>query len=397
MNFYEILKTKKLGRGSPDYWTQLFAEHVGGKGEWAVSELTGVLPLTFRSNGTALINYKIYGTVEGAGVQTENLLNIAGYNRTHYDVRWYEDNGQLKASGTYSDSTAHTWPRFYVELSAGTYTLSGSPDLEQTGVRLSVGTCTDNQGSDFSSLGYDEGSGYTFTLQTDSWVGVRVYTASRLYQQTVDLTLPIMLCKTAIAPSFEPYGYKLRLTTTSGTESKTANIYIGDSKLYEHDIIDSSEQKIFTNTVTTVFNGTENWQYFGIYGGHHTFYYDYGASDKRRFIFLICNKYTTTFVSSEEETKNNTIRYQASISLWNINRVYIFDDRFNNVADFKENLEQLYLSNDPLIIIKQDRNTREIIAPALFPVIETFNGTNTLDSTEMLGEVTIKGQIKPQS
>ena len=31
------------------------------------------------------------------------------------------------------------------------------------------------------------------------------------------------------------------------------------------------------------------------------------------------------------------------------------------------------------------------------PVIETFNGENTLDSTETLGEVTIKGQIKPQS
>jgi hypothetical protein len=31
------------------------------------------------------------------------------------------------------------------------------------------------------------------------------------------------------------------------------------------------------------------------------------------------------------------------------------------------------------------------------PAIETFKGENTLDSTETLGEVTIKGQIKPQS
>ena len=35
--------------------------------------------------------------------------------------------------------------------------------------------------------------------------------------------------------------------------------------------------------------------------------------------------------------------------------------------------------------------------PLPLPAIETFEGTNTLDSTETVGEVTIKGQIKPQS
>lgn len=32
--------------------------------------------------------------------------------------------------------------------------------------------------------------------------------------------------------------------------------------------------------------------------------------------------------------------------------------------------------------------------PLPLPAIETFNGENTLDSTETLGEVTIKGRIK---
>lgn len=70
MNFYEILKTKKLGRGSPDYWTQLFAEHAGGKGEWKVA---GVLPLTFTAKGGSAVDWVIYGN-DDVG---ENLINVA--------------------------------------------------------------------------------------------------------------------------------------------------------------------------------------------------------------------------------------------------------------------------------------------------------------------------------
>ena len=152
--------------------------------------------------------------------KTKNLVDVTGYDTTHYSVKWYEADGQLKASGTYSDSTAHSWPRFYTELSAGTYTLSGSPDYTETSVRVQVGTCTNAQGSDFTSLGYDSGAGFTFTLQTDSWVSIRVYTAASLYQQTIDLTLPLMLRQADTSSEFEPY----YLTNHE-------DIYIGNSPL----------------------------------------------------------------------------------------------------------------------------------------------------------------------
>lgn len=67
-SLYELLKASKLGGGAPDYWTELFARRVAGG--WKVTELTGTLPITFRSNGTALINYRIFGTANGAGTQT---------------------------------------------------------------------------------------------------------------------------------------------------------------------------------------------------------------------------------------------------------------------------------------------------------------------------------------
>ena len=155
----------------------------------------------------------------GVGVRTKNLVDITGYDGVLFDVRWYEDNGQLKASGTYSDNAAHSQPRFYAELSAGTYTLSGSPDYAQTGVRLMVGTCTDAQGSNFAVLGYDTGSGYSFTLQAGSWISVRVYTAASLYQQSVDLILPIMLRPADTTPEFIPHGYEIPMQAKQRTKN----------------------------------------------------------------------------------------------------------------------------------------------------------------------------------
>lgn len=39
---------------------------------WKLAVLSGYMPLTFPSNGDDLLNYRVYGTAEGAGVQTEN-------------------------------------------------------------------------------------------------------------------------------------------------------------------------------------------------------------------------------------------------------------------------------------------------------------------------------------
>lgn len=47
-------------------------------GGYEPAEATGTLPLTFRSDGTALLDYRIYGSTvdgEGVGVQTENLFD----------------------------------------------------------------------------------------------------------------------------------------------------------------------------------------------------------------------------------------------------------------------------------------------------------------------------------
>ena len=52
-----------------------------------ISTITGVLPLTFRANGSALIDYRIYGTADGAGVQTENLFDKDAQDKENGYVR----------------------------------------------------------------------------------------------------------------------------------------------------------------------------------------------------------------------------------------------------------------------------------------------------------------------
>ena len=379
----EVLKASK-GLYVDDDYAMLWGKQLGG---WKIAELTGTLPITFRSNGTALIDYRIFGTADGAGVQTENLLpNVFRQGATNNFI----SNNRITAVTPILCSVGDT---FSVKAEAGfkcAFYLTNEAGYQQFVTDTSFTT---------ENRVYDSGWKTTFTKTVTETqakcIVIMVAYSDDSNLTPSDATQSITLVEGSTLPeTYIPYGYKLPLTLKSGTESKDTDIYIGDSKLEENDLIDFSGQKVFTNTVTTVFNGTENWKYYGIYGGHHTFYYDYGEPVRKQSIFLICNKYTSTFVSSQEETKNNTIRYQASITMWNINRVYIFDDRFNNAADFKENLEQLYLANDPLVIIKQGKNTREITPPAPLPTIETLKGTNTLDSTVEVGEVTIKGKIK---
>lgn len=204
----------------------------------SIKTITGTLPLTFTAKGGTAADWVIEGNAQGVGERTKNHVDITGFNSMLYGVRWYEDNGRLKASGTYTDNAAHTQPRFYVKLNAGTYTMSGSPNFAQSGVYLQVGTCTDERGSNFSSLGSDTGTGYTFMLQEGSWVGIRVVTATSLYQQTVDLILPLMLRLADTTPEFIPHGYQIPITVSQqGQPDKTVGIYIGADPLTEGETV----------------------------------------------------------------------------------------------------------------------------------------------------------------
>lgn len=257
-------------------WLEKFWANVEGGG-WKIAELTGALPMTFRSNGTALVDYRIYGTVDGAGVQTEQ------------------------------------------------------------------------------------------------------------------------------------HGYKIPLTV-SGTETKTTDVYIGDSKLGEAEYVDYEEQKVYKRTENLapfidewgngyvsksgdISSASEDVQ--ERYSPHiavepnETYQWSYqtGSFPKSS----IKNAWTGIgwysddgFISRAAGEVNITLEIVAPANAkYAILSFRSFGENYNTVFIKSATPPETYIPylqpTDP---------------PLPLPAIETFKGENTFDSTETLGQVTITGKIK---
>lgn len=391
MNFYEILKTKKLGRGSPDYWTQLFAEHAGGKGEWKIAELTGMLPITFRSNGTALIDYRIFGTADGAGVQTENMM----YSEL-------EQGSLIPSTGKEAYSTARIRSDYiYIQkLDNYTIALTGAK-----GVIVYVYDSNKNFLFGESNVGW-RAVPFTRKIEANRYVrfGFAKSSSGAVENITPSDVSNIMLVSGTTAPiNYIPYGYKLPLTVTSGADSKDTDIFIGDSKLGEVEYVDYEEQKIwrkaansYDKDATDGNNGYRSGAYLYSDGRTGTSLgfnvTEYIPTNDNKYGIIshmnttirsasICFYTDTTFISGIAYDGRNVVEFEIPSNATRL-RASIMTTMQDEAA--------IYMSQYPTMITPTD-------PPLPFPALETFNGENTLDSTEMVGEVTIKGQIKPQS
>lgn len=101
MNFYKILKIKKLGRGSPDFWSRLFAKHTGGSAKPVINVLTGRLPLFFSTSESKLRDWTIYGNNQpGKNLFDKNAPRINGY---YLNVEGYEVRGSTWGISEYID------------------------------------------------------------------------------------------------------------------------------------------------------------------------------------------------------------------------------------------------------------------------------------------------------
>ena len=182
-----------------------------------ISTITGVLPITFRADGTALINYRIYGTADGAGVQTENLFNkstaLIDYRVASYGIQELDG---------YACSD-------FIEVTAGEkITVTQRPPIPNFYFYDTTQTFLSND------------TGFTCTVPNNA-----KYVRCNLLKETIDT---FMLVFGSTAPeTYIPYGYKLPLMLTSGVESKDTDIYIGDSKLLSNDYLDYETGKIVRN------------------------------------------------------------------------------------------------------------------------------------------------------
>ena len=378
------------------------------------TEITEELPINFRSNGDDLLGYRIYGTTDGSGVQTENL--------------WDPNSKTTNQNGTV---------QYGVELPAGTYTIVNNSDLTvyaRNGISSTVAFTWAASGASATK---------TFDVGCVAW-------CTRSESN-------IVLVSDSTAPSnYIPYGYKLPITVANGTETKTTDIYIGDSKLGAEEYVDSATGKIYkyitglseplfgidtytdsldlsTGTLTRrikklVLTGEENWTYYDGFCYTNVNSLDFrnttnGLVCSHLSVILrakfnhqpsvfwgmaqagdICLCISNTITTLNDFKSYLTAQYAAGtpVTVW-----YVLDEPETSTISVPTGLTGTidgYLIQDgtptpnaPIYPtangVKQTDGIYSIetvyLPPLPFPTIETFKGTNTLNSTETLGETMI--------
>lgn len=191
-------------------------------------EIEGEPPLIYKpKKAGTLIDYRIYGQTENGesvGDRTGNLFN--GDLQKGYWIN-ATDLGQ---------TSSEAFRSFKIFLPAGTYTLSF--EINVNIVRLIAdGTLTQNVGNNLAE--------YTVTTQTDGDIGFsfRLTGTTQVPWDNSD----IMLNEGSTALPYEPYGYKVPVMVSNGTDTQTIPTYIpeqirkvGDEAEYA----DYQEQKL---------------------------------------------------------------------------------------------------------------------------------------------------------
>lgn len=113
LSLYEILKASKTGI-APDMWTALAGMNWGGADSGhEVKELTGIPPLSFRADGTPLLDYLISGNTVQTGTGTtsypsksvtiqslESGTNYAKFNLADFPDVAVNDKVTINVGGT---------------------------------------------------------------------------------------------------------------------------------------------------------------------------------------------------------------------------------------------------------------------------------------------------------
>ena len=201
--------------------------------------VSGLPPLSYKAKkaGT-LSNYRIYGNTvsgESVGDRTGNLFDINSPNITKH--HYYDTNGIKQQNWNHDCSE-------YIHCKSGvTYTLSFYSKNLYYGVFINLW----NSQKQFVSNLVDSGTitvqditlSYVFTPNQDGYI-----TFNFLYD--LGYMEDIMLVEGSAPLPYEPYGYRVPVTVTNGTDTQTINLYLPDQIRKvgdEAEYIDFMEQK----------------------------------------------------------------------------------------------------------------------------------------------------------
>ena len=265
-------------------------------------------------------------------------------------------------------------------LEAGTYTISLEFDNDNEAYNKGLLFYLGESGSAIGNLSFSKGerSSNTVTFDQKTYKLSFYATSKGSTNAGVNATYKnIKIEKGSTATSYEPYGYKIPITVSNGSETKTTNIYLKEPlrKIREYaDYLDLTNKKVVRNVKELILNGTENWTKYTSVNNHYQLIVgdNYFSRDTNS---ILSNYY----IQGVSGSYNSSLNY-AVISA-DANRIRFKDKDISTIEDWKNKLVGYADSNKPLKVIYQLANeTEENIEVPSIPNL-TGNITYSIDTT----------------
>ena len=262
--------------------------------------------------------------IESVGEKTKNLLDISDFNASFTDSYYIDTKTDfiLKPSTKYVLS-------FDYKINSAT-----------ADVKFGVGYGTNAYSNDIVGssdyLKQDSGRN-TVEFTTPDDIGNDKYLAVRFARTRVSASVnvdisSIQLEEGSTATSYEPYGYRIPITVSNGTDTKTTNIYLKEPlrKVGEYaDYLDLTNKKVVRSVKEIVFNGTESWQK---HNNLNTYYVNDTSIKHSDNISCYSDKYKGQVSGSGNSYGNGNMWIQ---SISSYPRIYISNDNYTTVDAFK--------------------------------------------------------------
>lgn len=214
MNFYEQIfsRGRVTGEGMT-HFERLFAAKFGGSPPPEVREYTGAVPVTITADGTPLLDYRISGNTTQNGTPTpDNPIMPQGTGERTENL-WNEDYTGISGSIKYVS----------VYVGNGSFTLSTSCPAIDGAAALFFLTGNVQSGASTVSNGVYKNRPITVT-STDGYVTVAYRYVSYSTGSADPWNEKTMLNSGSTALPYEPYGYKIPISSAS----TTTPVYLGE-------------------------------------------------------------------------------------------------------------------------------------------------------------------------
>ena len=226
-SFYNLLKYAATGQASPDmtYYDRMRASTLMGG---AIKTLTGVPPLSFKANGKPLISWSMLGNSQQNGTPAPDAPIMPTFCGKRTGNLWnytIEQGGWLAAAGTIPTKTEHYTPTYTIRCRVADIIPIPSSTMSlacPSGIKINFVWINAN-GVSLGGSGYQQNSS-TVTAPEDATAMTFILAKVDESNCSPNDFHDIMLNTGSTALPYEPYGWKIPVTSAGQTQ----NVYLGE-------------------------------------------------------------------------------------------------------------------------------------------------------------------------